>query len=513
MVTGVKLSQIASGGAVNPATDVIVTVRSGTTDVLTAPGVPYTGATADVNLGTHNITANNLTATGILGVNYFSGNSYINGTLGLGYTATAGLATLSIQDYRGTGFDIKGTNGTWSVDSTGHIIAAGADLSNGILTNINTITNTLQWQGISGQYLYDNGSGFTFTGDVLSGGNLWRIFGGDGSAYFANGLAVFDNGGDLTLSGQVVTSGIVSGLYQLPSGRIIINNNGGLDYPSGGALSDINDNLYISGGSVNGLVASLTGLTVITPGGQHNYANGNPLADTSNLYHPTGQLLSTGQDLNFYTQLTANGVVISNSSGQILTPAGLKDTSNSLGATGNYLTSTGSGTAWQTGLSLARNNSLTQNKFNHFADAGNTTTTETDLYTDTLASGQLFTNGDKIIATYAGIFVSSATATRQLRAYFGGTLIFDSGALSISAGSDAWQIDVTIIRESATVVRCSVVATTAGASLNVYDNYTRITGLTLSNTQILKITGQAAGVSAATNDIVAKLGYVELKPA
>lgn len=167
------------------------------------------------------------------------------------------------------------------------------------------------------------------------------------------------------------------------------------------------------------------------------------------------------------------------------------------------------------GDGVAGNPTITPNftLFDHYADAGNVTTGETDLYSDTIAANTLANNGDKIMAVYAGIFISSATATRQIRGYFAGTQIFDTGALSISAGSDAWQIDVIIIQESSSVVRCSVIATTAGASLNIYDNYTRITGLTLSGTNILKITGQAGGVGAATNDIVAKLGTVEFKPA
>lgn len=213
----------------------------------------------------------------------------------------------------------------------------------------------------------------------------------------------------------------------------------------------------------------------------------------------TGTKIGTGttQKIGFYNatpvvQQTGNPVTALTTLGLLASPTAITVAQGGTGATTQNFPST---------------------LFNHFADAGNTTTGETDLYSDTTVAGQLSTNGDKLYAEYAGIFVSSATATRQLRAYFGGTLIFDSGALSISAGSDAFQIDVTIIRESSTVVRCSVIATTAGASLNVYDNYTRVTGLTLSGTNILKITGQAAGVGAATNDIVAKLGFVQFIPA
>ena len=146
--------------------------------------------------------------------------------------------------------------------------------------------------------------------------------------------------------------------------------------------------------------------------------------------------------------------------------------------------------------------------FDHYTDIGNVGTGEDDLYSVTLAAGQLANNGEKIEAQYAGVFVSSGTATRQIKIYFGGTLIFDSGALTLSLSS-AWDVYVTVIRVSASVVRCAASLTTQGAALAAYTAYTEVTGLTLANTQVLKITGEAAGVGAATDDIVAKLGSVE----
>jgi hypothetical protein len=143
----------------------------------------------------------------------------------------------------------------------------------------------------------------------------------------------------------------------------------------------------------------------------------------------------------------------------------------------------------------------------HFADAGNTTTTETDLYTDTTVANQLFIDGDKLKATYAGIFVNS-TSTKQLKAYFAGTAIFDSTALTTSATTN-WELKVMIIRSSSTTARCSVTLSLTGASTTTATTYTALTGLTLSGTNILKITGTAASTGAATNDIVAKLGVIE----
>ncbi len=118
--------------------------------------------------------------------------------------------------------------------------------------------------------------------------------------------------------------------------------------------------------------------------------------------------------------------------------------------------------------------------------------------------------GDKIEAEYGGTFVSSATATREVKAYFGGTMIFDTGTLTLSLSS-AWTMYVTLIRVSSTVVRYMVSFTTEGAALAAYTAVGEVTGLTLSGTNILKITGEAAGVGATTNDIVAMMGYVEFK--
>lgn len=144
--------------------------------------------------------------------------------------------------------------------------------------------------------------------------------------------------------------------------------------------------------------------------------------------------------------------------------------------------------------------------FQHFADVGSVSTTETDLYSDSIAGGTLSGNGNTIFARYAGTFANT-TSAKRIRVYLAGTAIFDSGALTISAASD-WDVAVTLVRESATVVRCSVAANLTGASTGEFANYARLTGLTLSSANILKITGTASGTGVANNDIVASLGVV-----
>ena len=150
--------------------------------------------------------------------------------------------------------------------------------------------------------------------------------------------------------------------------------------------------------------------------------------------------------------------------------------------------------------------------FDHYASVGNVGTGEDDLYSDTTAASQLSANGEKLEAEFGGTFVSSATATREVKVYFAGTAIFDTGALTLSLSS-AWTCYVAIIRVSATVVRYMVTFATEGAALAAYTSVGELTELTLSNTNVLKLTGEAAGVGAATNDIVAMLGSISWVPA
>lgn len=152
--------------------------------------------------------------------------------------------------------------------------------------------------------------------------------------------------------------------------------------------------------------------------------------------------------------------------------------------------------------------------FDHFVDVGNTHTNGTvdTLYADTMPASILGNNADKIEAEYGGKFVSSGTASREVQVFFAGTSIFDTGTLTVSLSS-SWTCYVTIIRVSATVVRYMVSFSTEGAALAAYTSVGELTGLTLSNTNILSITGQSNGTGAAVNDVVAKLGSVSYFPA
>ncbi len=145
----------------------------------------------------------------------------------------------------------------------------------------------------------------------------------------------------------------------------------------------------------------------------------------------------------------------------------------------------------------------------HYADVPSGLT-ETDLYSDTLAADTLAVDGDKITALYACSLIFS-TSTKQIRVYFGGTAIFDTGALTISAAGNL-VIPVMIMRESASVVRYAITGISPTASTPEFSVVGRLTGLTLSSTNVLKITGQTAGTGSAAGDVIAKMGTVSKVP-
>lgn len=144
------------------------------------------------------------------------------------------------------------------------------------------------------------------------------------------------------------------------------------------------------------------------------------------------------------------------------------------------------------------------------ADAQNGTTVETDLYSYTTPTNTLVDDGEKITFTYTGKF-NDATSTAQLKIYFGGTVIGNTGALTVSS-IGAWVVSGYIIKTSSTTARASINVSTPGTSTANYTEQTDLTGLTFTNTNIIKITGTAAGASGGSNDITGKLGSINWLP-
>lgn len=144
------------------------------------------------------------------------------------------------------------------------------------------------------------------------------------------------------------------------------------------------------------------------------------------------------------------------------------------------------------------------------SDAGNTGTSETDLFSKTFAANVLNGDGNKLMGSMGGILMNSAS-TKQLKLYFGGTVIFDSGALTTSAAA-SWDIRFLIMQQGSTA-KCSVSFTSSGTSLLATSTYMAVTSLNFGSSLTLKLTGTAAGTGAATDDIVAKVGTVDYRGA
>lgn len=220
----------------------------------------------------------------------------------------------------------------------------------------------------------------------------------------------------------------------------------------------------------------------------------------------TGTALSSNAAGGYLFSATAVVHIGAGAAGANLAP--LKYTSGTIQTTAEAGTHEYNGTHFETksnGVRYALGGTLAQN----FADVGNVGTGEDDLFSYTTPANTFDVNGQSIRAKYSGTFANTAS-TKQLKAYFGGTAFFDSTALTISAAS-YWTLDVHLIRVSSSVVRCSATFTAVGTSGNTLASYTEVTGLTLTGTNVLKITGTSAGGSEADNDIVAKMAVVEFK--
>ena len=157
--------------------------------------------------------------------------------------------------------------------------------------------------------------------------------------------------------------------------------------------------------------------------------------------------------------------------------------------------------------------------FNLYANISTTSTGGSfdDLQSVTIAAGQLAANGDRLLARWVGQAVAHATATRQVRLLFGGTTIADSTAYVTGYGG-IYVWDIEIVRVSSSVVRTSLngnnPAVSALSALPfAAGTYTEVTGLTLANTQVLKITAAATGAGAASGDITGRSLTVSYFPA
>lgn len=133
---------------------------------------------------------------------------------------------------------------------------------------------------------------------------------------------------------------------------------------------------------------------------------------------------------------------------------------------------------------------------------GSTSTDGTfdDIHTYTLPANCLARLGDSVSGTISLYTAGHATATRQIKLVFAGTTVIDTGA-QVTATSGFLIINVIIIRVASDAVRIHAWVEQSIFPAVVATVLTSISGLTLTGTNVLKVTAAAAGVGAASGDI------------
>jgi lysophospholipase L1-like esterase len=146
-----------------------------------------------------------------------------------------------------------------------------------------------------------------------------------------------------------------------------------------------------------------------------------------------------------------------------------------------------------------------------YSNSGNTNTTESYLYSSSIPYTAWPVSGASFTADY-GLSIVNSTSTKQVRLYLGTNMVFDSGTLTISASS-AMNIRANFTRVTSSSYQYTVTANTTGASTGTYASSGSVVATDIQAPNTLLLTGAAAGVGAASNDIIARIGVVRSSPA
>lgn len=131
----------------------------------------------------------------------------------------------------------------------------------------------------------------------------------------------------------------------------------------------------------------------------------------------------------------------------------------------------------------------------------NTTTGVTDLRSNNVPGGLMSLSGDYCRFKVGGSFAANVN-TKQVWAFLGGSLLFDSGALAFNGGD--WSLEIEVIRSGATtqVVQATWVSSNALLPSTVQF---RTAAVTLASNATFKVTAQGG----ATADVTQKIHIAE----
>lgn len=145
-----------------------------------------------------------------------------------------------------------------------------------------------------------------------------------------------------------------------------------------------------------------------------------------------------------------------------------------------------------------------------YTTAGNTGTSETDLFTYTLPANKLSIDGRTANFEIDGEF-NDNTITAQLRLYFAGNVTLNTGAVSVSTASK-WKLTGYIMRTSSSTAHVAYELQCPGLATTIFLSYSNLTSLDFTTTNVFKISAQAAGGGASNSDITAHSWQLLYKP-
>lgn len=135
---------------------------------------------------------------------------------------------------------------------------------------------------------------------------------------------------------------------------------------------------------------------------------------------------------------------------------------------------------------------------------GNVGTGEDNLITFALPGNVLYTNNDGFRFVMAGTFAANAN-NKQVRAYFGATIIGNTGVIAHNGG--AWRIEGEVLRTGATAqISNTIITYTTAAGVSTAGTMYATPAETLANAITLKATGEAT----SNDDIIQK--YLVVSP-
>lgn len=356
------------------------------------------------------------------------------------------------------------------------VTIANADATNRMWVRFDNVDPVA---GAEGAYAIETSQSRTFNIRNSAG-----VAGSTTPATACHNIRLLGNGGSYSVTGNAANSaqgsaGGSSGLAAIATNKILANATGASGLPVATALEAIVPTAATSWPLTNGQVVVTNGTA---SDGSVNIQVAHPGFAVANI----GIKSAAGDAANALNFGTANGSPFISTT----PPGGTVGTTN------------------PSNVALWKTISKSQ------TDTGTATGAEADLFTDTLTAAALGANSDAIEVKYAGGVLATGGTTKRVRVYFGGTVVWDSTALVI-AGAGFWSVEVLVQRTSASVVNIYAQGVVSGPATSVsFPQLVKsVTGLTLANAQIIKVTGQSAGGSPAANDVVGSTKQLFFIPA